>query len=117
MLNEMKDAVDCKSPWCLPVRLVRKPYGSLRVCVDFRKLNNVTVKDSFPMQKIEEIFQQLTTARIFRSIDLAQGYQIKMDPASVAYTAFASEHDFFEYKVMTMGLTNAFFVSFIWMIY
>jgi hypothetical protein len=68
MLNEMKDAgmiVDSKSPWCSPVRLVRKPDGSIRVCVDFRKLNNVTVKDSFPMQKIEEIFQQLATARIF----------------------------------------------------
>jgi hypothetical protein len=111
MLNEMKDAgmiVDSKSPWCSPVRLVRKPDGSIRVCVDFRKLNNVTVKDSFPMQKIEEIFQQLATARIFSSIDLAQGYfQIKMDPASMAYTAFATEHDFFEYKVMPMGLTNA----------
>jgi hypothetical protein len=60
------------------------------VCVDFRKLNNVTVKDSFPMQRIEEIFQQLANARIFSSIDLAQGYfQIKMDPGSMAYTAFA----------------------------
>jgi hypothetical protein len=111
MLNEMKDAgmiVDSKSPWCSPVRLVRKPDGSIRVCVDFRKLNNVTVKDSFPMQRIEEIFQQLANARIFSSIDFAQGYfQIKMDPGSMANTAFATEHDFFEYKVMPMGLTNA----------
>ena len=99
MLSEMKESgmiVDSKSPWCSPVRLVRKPDGSIRVCVDFRKLNNVTVKDSFPMPSASDIFQQLAKARIYSSIDLAQGYfQIKMDPGSRSYTAFATEHDFY----------------------
>ena len=74
-LQEMKDSgmvVDSNSPWCSPVRLVRKPDGSIRVCVDFRKLNNVTVKDSFPIPTIEHIIQHLGKAKVYSSLDLAQ---------------------------------------------
>ena len=76
-LMEMKEAgmiVDSKSPWCSPVRLVKKPDGSIRVCVDFRKVNNVTVKDSFPIPKIEDIFSHLDKAIIFSTIDMTSGY-------------------------------------------
>ncbi len=110
-LEEMKTAgmiIDSKSPWCSPVRLVKKPGGSIRVCVDFRKVNNVTIKDSFPIPKIEDIFSHLAKAKIFSTIDLASGYyQIKMDKNSMQYTAFASQWGFYEYVVMPMGLTNA----------
>ena len=108
---EMKEArmiVDSKSPWCSPVRLVKKPDGSIRVCVDFRKVNNVTVKDSFPIPKIEDIFSHLAKAKIFSTIDMTSGYfQVKMDKDSMPYTAFASQWGFYEYVVMPMGLTNA----------
>ena len=110
-LMEMKEAgmiVDSKSPWCSPVRLVKKPDGSIRVCVDFRKVNNVTVKDSFPIPKIEDIFSHLAKAKIFSTIDMTSGYyQVKMDKDSMPYTAFASQWGFYEYVVMPMGLTNA----------
>ncbi len=78
----MKEAgmiVDSKSPWCSPVRLVKKKDGSLRVCVDYRKLNNVTIKDSYPLPRIEDLFPQLANARLFTTLDLALGYyQVKM---------------------------------------
>ena len=110
-LEEMKAAgmvIDSKSPWCSPVRLVKKPDGSIRVCVDYRKVNNATIKDSFPIPKIEDIFNQLGKAKIFSTIDLASGYyQIRMDPNSRQYTAFATQWGFYEYTVMSMGLTNA----------
>lgn len=111
MILEMKDAgmiVDSKSPWCSPVRLVRKKDGSVRVCIDYRKLNNVTIADAYPIPKIEEIFQRLGQARIFSSLDLCSGYyQVKMDVKSREYTAFSCEFGFYEYVVLPMGLTNA----------
>ena len=110
-LQEMKDAgmvVDSNSPWCSPVRLVRKPDGSIRVCVDFRKLNSVTTKDSFPIPTIDHIIQHLGNAKIYSSLDLAQGYhQIRMDKDSCKYTAFATSTGLYEYRVMAMGLTNS----------
>ena len=110
-LIEMKNAgmiVDSKSPWCSPVRLVKKPDGTIRVCVDFRKVNKATVKDCFPIPKIEEIFSHLAKAKIFSTIDMTSGYyQVKMEKASMPYTAFASQWGFYEYVVMPMGLTNA----------
>ena len=111
MILEMKSAgmiVDSKSPWCSPVRLVRKKDGSIRVCVDFRKVNNVTEKDAYPIPRIEDLFSYLKPARVFTTLDLASGYyQVKMDPKSSKYTAFSCDFGFFEYAVMPMGLTNA----------
>ena len=66
----MKDAgmiVDSSSPWCSPVRLVKKPDGSIRVCVDFRKVNNLTIKDAFPLPKIEDIFSKLVNGKYYTS--------------------------------------------------
>ena len=111
-LIEMKEAgmiVDSKSPWCSPVRLVRKKDGSVRVCIDYRKLNNLTVKDSYPVPKIEEeLFPKLSKANIFTTLDLCSGYyQCKMSEGSREYTAFSCEYGFFEYIVMPQGLTNS----------
>ena len=87
---DMKEAamiVDSKSPWSSPIRLVKKPDGSIRVCVDFRKVNNATIKDAYPIPKIEEIFTYLGEANIKSTIDLAHGYhQIRMDKESEKMT-------------------------------
>jgi hypothetical protein len=110
-IMEMKKAgliVNSKSPWCSPVRLVRKKDGTIRVCVDFRKLNNVTIKDAYPIPIIDNLFDYLATALYFTTLDLASGYyQVMMDSNSQEYTAFACDFGFFEYRVMPMGLTNA----------
>ena len=111
MILEMKSAgliVDSKSPWCSPVRLVRKKDKSIRVCVDYRKLNNVTIKDAYPIPRIEDLFSYLKPAKVFTTLDLASGYyQVKMDADCRKYTAFSCDFGFFEYNVMPMGLTNA----------
>ena len=108
-LMEMKAGmiVDSKSPWRSPVRLVKKPDGSVRICVDYRRLNNVTIKDSYPIPKIEEIFAHLSNAKIFSTIDLCSSYyQIRLSKDSQQYTAFSCEYGFFEYRVLTQGVTN-----------
>ena len=108
---EMKRAgmiVDSKSPWSSPIRLVKKKDGTIRICVDFRKVNNATVKDAYPIPRIEDIFSYLSAARVFTTLDLTKGYyQVAMDPLSRQYTAFSCEFGFYEYTVMPMGLTNA----------
>jgi hypothetical protein len=110
-LMDMKNAgiiKDSKSPWSSPVRLVRKKDGSLRVTTNYRKLNNVTVKDSYPIPRIDEMINQLAKAKVYTTLDLASGYyQVPIEPDSAQYTAFACEFGFFEYNVMPMGLTNA----------
>jgi hypothetical protein len=107
----MKDAgmiVDSSSPLCSPVRLVKKPDGSIRVCVDFRKANNLTIKDAYPLPKIEDIFSKLANGKYYTSLDLASGYyNVKMDKDSHTYTAFATQRGFFEYTRMAMGLCNS----------
>ncbi len=111
LLMDMKTAgmiVDSNSPWSSPIRLVKKPDGSIRLTIDFRKLNNSTVKDSYPLPRIEEIFTYLSKAKIYSSKDLAHCfYQIKLDVNSQPMTAFACQWGFFQYTVMPMGLCNS----------
>ena len=107
LIQEMKDSgmiVDSKSPWCSPVRLVKKPDNTLRLTIDFRKVNNCTIKDSFPLPRIDDLFTHLAKAKIFSSIDLASSYhQVKLDEESRQYTAFATQWGFYEYTVMPNG--------------
>jgi hypothetical protein len=96
----MKDSgmiVDSKSPWCSPVRLVKKPDNTLRLTIDFRKVNNCTIKDSFPLPRIDDLSTHLAKAKIFSSIDLASSYhQVKLNEDSLQYTAFATQWGFYE---------------------
>ena len=80
----------------------------MRITVDYRKVNNVTVKDAYLIPNISTMFNHLTKGRLFTTLDLHSGYyQVAMDEQSSQYTAFACEFGFYEYAVMPMGLTNA----------
>jgi hypothetical protein len=99
---------ESKSPWTSPVTLAKKKGADYRFCIDYRKLNNVTKKDSYPLPKIDELLKRYKTARWFSSLDLAAGYhQIEMEEKDKEKTAFICLQGLFEYNVMPFGLTNA----------
>src|SRR3954464_4266759 len=96
------------SPWGSLVLFVDKRDGSIRMCVDYRKLNEVTIKNKYPLPKIEDLFDQLNGARVFSKIDLRTGYhQLKVRELDIPKTAFMTRYGLFEYTVMSFGLTNA----------
>ena len=97
------------SPWASPVVLVRKKDGSLRFCIDLRKLNARTVKDAYSLPRIEDALDSLNGACIFTSLDLKSGYwQVELDDHSIPLTAFTvGPLGFYECIRMPFGLTNA----------
>ncbi|XP_052187706.1 uncharacterized protein LOC127798285 [Diospyros lotus] len=96
------------SPWGAPILFVKKKDGTLRMCTDYRQLNKVTIKNKYPLPRIEELFDQLQGARVFSKIDLRSGYyQMKIKQEDVPKTAFRSRYGHYEYLVMPFGLTNA----------
>ena len=97
------------SPWCNKVILVRKKDGGLHFCIDFRKLNMRTKKDSYPLPHIQETLDSLEGSRIFSSFNFKSGFwQLEMDEASKQYTAFTlGLLGFFECKCMPFRLCNA----------
>jgi hypothetical protein len=96
------------SPWAFPVLLVEKKDGAKRMCVDYRDLNAVTVKNKHPLPRIEDLFDQLQGACVFSKIDLRSGYhQLKIRPEDIQKTAFTCKYGLYEYTVMSFGLTNA----------
>jgi hypothetical protein len=96
------------SAWRSPVLFVDKSDGSSRLCTDYRKLNDVTIKNKYPLPKIEDLFDQLTGARVFSKIDLRTGYhQLKIRATDIPKTAFTTRYGLYEYTVMSFGLTNA----------
>ena len=96
------------SPWSSPIVLVPKKDGTIRFCVDYRKLNFVTKKDSYALPRIDEALALLNGNLYFSSLDCNAGYfQIPMDPSSKEKTAFITDQGLFQFNVMSFGLTNA----------
>ena len=96
------------SPWGCPALFVKKKDGSLRMCVDYRPLNEVTIKNKYPLPRIDDLFDQLTGATVFSKIDLRLGYhQIKIRSGDIPKTAFTTRYGLYEYTVLPFGLTNA----------
>lgn len=112
--NLLKDNIitHSKSPWNSPLLIVPKKSQSnekkWRLCIDFRKLNNVTIKDNFPLPLISEILDQLGNSRYFTSLDLASGFhQVQMHPKDQEKTAFSTRYGHYEFCRMPFGLTGS----------
>jgi hypothetical protein len=96
------------SPWGCPSIFMKKKDESLHTCVDYRPLNAVTIKNKYPLPRIDIFFDQLSKAKVFSKIDLRFDYhQIKIRPEDIPKTAFSTRYGLYEYLVMSFGLTNA----------
>jgi hypothetical protein len=96
------------SPWGAPVIFVLKKDETQRMCVDYRSLNEVTIKNKYPLPRIDDLFNQLSRACVFSEIDLRSGYhQLKIRATDIPKTIFITRYGLYEYTVMSFGLTNA----------
>lgn len=96
------------SPWGSPILFAQKKGGTLRMCVDYRALNKYTIKNRYPLPRIDDLFDSLQGARYFTSLDLASGYhQIRIPEQDRPKTAFRTPFGHFQYRVLSFGLTNA----------
>jgi len=112
--KQLEDLLDKKfvrpsvSPWGAPVLFVKKKEGSMMFCIDYRQLNKVTIKNRFPLPRIDDLMDQLVGARVFSKIELRSGYhQIKVKDEDMQKTAFRTRYKHYEYTVMPFGVTNA----------
>jgi hypothetical protein len=96
------------SPWGAPVLFVKKKEGMLRLCIDFRQLIKVTVKNKYPLSRIDDLFDQLTDAKIFSKIDLRSRYhRVRIKDEDISKTAFRTRYGHYEFTVVSFGLSNA----------
>jgi hypothetical protein len=96
------------SPWGAPIIFVKKKDGTLRLCIDFRRLNKSTVKNKYPLLRIDDLFDQLRGATIFSKIDLRSRYhRVRIKEQDINKIAFRTRYEHYEFVVVPFGLTNA----------
>ena len=96
------------SPWGASVLFAKKKDKTLRLCIDYRRLNRVTIKNRYPLPRIDDLFDQLRGARVYSKIDLCIGYhQLRVKEANIPKTTFRMRYGHFEFIMMPFGLTNA----------
>ncbi|GJW20124.1 putative reverse transcriptase domain-containing protein [Tanacetum coccineum] len=96
------------SPWGAPVLFVKKKDGSFRMCIDYRELNKLTVKNRYPLPRIDDLFDQLQGSSVYSKIDLRSGYhQLRVRDEDIPKTTFRTRYGHYKFQVMPFGLTNA----------